>query len=276
MGIVIIWKERKAMPRHQRILSENGTYHVMMRGNEKKNLFRNQEDKQRFIETLFTKKVETGFSVYAYCLMDNHVHLLVREGPEGLATMMKRINGSYAYYFNQKYHRVGHLFQDRFKSEPIGDDRHLLAVIRYIHNNPVKAGLVKKPEQYRWSSYASYLNAHKPEAKMVETEFILSIFANDQKTAIQEFKSFSMENDESEFLDLEEESIRTIEEGLSYLDEYITKRWPGKNLTDLMKNKSTRTELILDLKNNTGLSIRTIADLLGINRGIVQKTKESR
>ncbi|MGI5880423.1 MAG: REP-associated tyrosine transposase [Syntrophomonadaceae bacterium] len=264
------------MPRLQRILSENGIYHVMMRGNEKKNLFHDQEDKQRFIDTLFAKKEETGFSIYAYCLMDNHVHLLVREGMEGLATLMKRVNGSYAYYFNQKNHRVGHLFQDRFKSEPIGDDRHLLAVIRYIHNNPVKAGLVEKPEQYRWSSFASYLDPNKPEAKMVETEFILSIFANDQKTAIQEFKRFSIENDESEFLDVEEGSIRTIEEGLSYLDEYITKRWPGKNLPDLIDNKNTRTEIILDLKTNTGLSVRTIADLLGINRGIVQKTKESR
>ncbi len=264
------------MPRHQRILNENGTYHLMMRGNERKNLFHDQEDKQRFIETLFAKKEETGFLIYAYCLMDNHVHLLVREGPEGLATMMKRVNGSYAYYFNQKNHRVGHLFQDRFKSEPIGDDRHLLAVIRYIHNNPVKARLVEKPEQYRWSSYTSYLFSDKPEAKMVETKFILSIFANDPKTAIQEFKRFSMEMDESEFLDLEEGSIWTIEEGLSYLDEYLTNRWPGKSLPGLMNDKNTRTEIILNLKTNTKLSIRAIANLLGINRGIVQKTKENR
>ena len=264
------------MPRHQRILSENGTYHVMMRGNERKNLFHDPKDKQRFIETLFAKKEETGFLIYAYCLMDNHVHLSVRDGREGLATMMKRINASYAYYFNQKYHRVGHLFQDRFKSEPIEDDRSLLAVIRYIHNNPVKAGLVEKPEQYRWSSYASYLFPHKPEAKMVETAFILSIIANDQKTAIHEFKRFSMENDEREFLDLEEGSIWTIEEGFSYLNKYLTKRWPGKSLSDLMNNKNTRTELILDLKTNTGLSVRAIAQLLGINRGIVQKTKKIR
>lgn len=261
------------MPRHQRIISENGTYHIMMRGNERKNLFHDQEDKQRFIEILFAKKEETGFLVYAYCLMDNHVHLLVRESPEGLATMMKRINASYAYYFNQKNQRVGHLFQDRFKSEPIEDDRYLLTVIRYIHNNPFKAGLVEKPEQYRWSSYTSYLFPHKHQEMIMETEFILSIFANDQKTAIQEFKKFSTENDEGEFLDLEEGTIWTTEEGLSYFDEYLTNRWPGKSLPDLMNNKNTRTEIILNLKTNTRLSVRTIANLLGINRGIVQKTK---
>lgn len=107
------------MPRHSRILSENGIYHVMTRGNERKDLFLDEDDKQRFIETLFAKKEEAGFSVYAYCLMDNHVHLLIKEGPEGLAAAMKRINASYAYYFNQKNRRVGHLFQDRFKSEPV-------------------------------------------------------------------------------------------------------------------------------------------------------------
>ena len=264
------------MPRHQRILSENGTYHVMLRGNERKNLFHDLEDKQRFIKTLFAKKEETGFLVFAYCLMDNHVHLLVRESTEGLATMMKRINASYAYYFNQKYHRVGHLFQDRFKSEPVDDNTYLLAVIRYIHNNPVKAGLVEKPEQYRWCSYTSYLFPHEPEAKMVDTEFILSMMTNDQQTAIKEFKRFSMENDEREFLDIEEGSVWTIEEGFSYLDEYLTKRWPGKSLPELMNNKNIRTELIVDLKTNTRLSVRAIANLLGINRGIVQKTNDSR
>ncbi|MEN6324758.1 MAG: hypothetical protein ABFD18_00905 [Syntrophomonas sp.] len=110
---------------------------------------------------------------------------------------------------------------------------------------------------------------------MVDTEFILSIFANDQKAALQEFKRFSMENDESEFLDIAEGCVWTIEEGLSNLNEYLRKRWPGKSLPDLMENKDTRTEIILALKTNTKLSGRTIANLLGINRGIVQKTHEN-
>ena len=101
--------------------------------------------------------------------MDNHIHLLLKESSEGLATMMKRINVSFAYYFNQKHQRIGHLFQDRFKSEPIENERYLLAVIRYIHNNPVKAGIVKKPEQYKWSSYNSYLSLQEPGTKLVDT-----------------------------------------------------------------------------------------------------------
>ena len=205
--------------------------------------------------------------------MDNHVHLLVRESTEGLATIMKRINVSYVYYFNQKNHRTGHHFQDRFKSEPIDDERYLLSVVRYIHNNPVKAGIVEKPGQYKWSSYDTYLNPHKPEAKMVDTEFILSLMANDQKKAIQEFKKFSIEKDESEFLNLEEGNIWTVEEAKSYLEEYLTKRWGRKSMEELINNNDTRRVIIMDLKTNTRLSVRAIANLLGLNRGIVQKTR---
>lgn len=261
------------MPRHQRILSETGIYHVMMRGNERKNLFLDEADKQRFVETVFFKKRETGFLIYAYCLMDNHVHILLKEPPEGLASMMKRINTSYAYYFNEKYQRIGHLFQDRFKSEPIENDRYLLAVVRYIHNNPVKAGIVEKPEQYRWSSYHEYLLEPNPKDNRVETAFILSIMASDVKAAIEEFKAFSLVQEESRFLDIEDSRIWTWEEGKAYLEELLKSRWPEKGLGELMTNKSTRKEVIADLKVNTGLSVREIASLLGINRGLVQKVK---
>jgi putative transposase len=260
------------MPRHQRLLSESGTYHVMMRGNEKRNLFWDDKDKRRFLDTLFIKKQETGFLIYAYCLMENHIHLLVREPPEGIATMMKRINTTYACYFNRKNHRVGHLFQDRFKSEPIEDERYLMAVIRYIHNNPVKAGIVERPEQYKWSSYNRYLQPHNHEDKMVDTEFVLSIMDNDMQTAIEEFEKFSTEQDENSFLETKEGKNWTVEEGKSYLEDHIKDKWSGKNLETLLRNKEIRKEIIADLKTNTNLSVREIADLMGINRGVVQKT----
>jgi len=261
------------MPRQQRILSETGIYHVMMRGNERKNLFLDEADKQRFIETVFFKKKETGFHIYAYCLMDNHVHMALKEPPEGLASMMKRINTSYAYYFNEKHQRTGHLFQDRFKSEPIENDRYLLAVVRYIHNNPVKAGIVEEPDQYKWSSYHEYLSESNPNGNRVETALILSIMASDLKTAIEEFKAFSLVQEECRFIDIEDSRTWTWEEGKAYLDGYLKSRWSEKGLGELMNNKSTRTEVIADLKENTGLSVREIAGLLGINRGLVQKVK---
>lgn len=261
------------MPRQQRVLSETGIYHVMMRGNERKNLFQGEEDKQRFLETLFGKKEEAGFSVYAYCLMDNHIHLLIKEGRESLATTMKRINTSYAYYFNQKYNRVGHLFQGRFKSEPVEDDRYLMAVARYIHNNPVKAGMVDRLEQYRWSSYRSYLAPDKAESRNVDTELILSFISLNHQEAVHEFICFSMETDQNNFLDINNEVAWTLEDGKLFLAEYLNKEWPGSSLEKLMLNPETRNEIVAYLRGETNLSVRKIAGLLGINRGSVQYIK---
>ncbi|MGE5397741.1 MAG: REP-associated tyrosine transposase [Chitinophagales bacterium] len=258
------------MPRHQRILTETGTYHVMMRGNERKNLFLDDHDRQRFLETLFSKKQETGLFLYAYCLMDNHVHLLVREGKESLATTMKRVSTSYVYYFNQKNQRIGHLFQDRFKSEPIEDDSYLLAAARYIHNNPVKAGIVEKADKYRWSSYSSYLAPDKPEARDVDIEFILSILSLDRPKAIREFKLLSGKPNPIGFIDVVDESSWSVAEGKQFLEEYLQKEWPGSSLPNLMVNAGTRNEIVAYMRGNTGLSIRKIADLLGLKRGSVQ------
>lgn len=261
------------MPRHQQILSKTGMYHVMMRGNERKNLFLDEEDKQRFLETLFAKKKETGFSLLIYCLMDNHVHLVIQEGQESLATTMKRINANYVYYFNQKYNRVGHLFQDRFKSETIEDERYMMAVTRYIHNNPIKAGIVEKPEDYKWSSYKCYLAPDKPESRNVNTDVILSSISLDQTQAINEFKRFSLQEDTNKFMDINEDEAWTLEESKAYLEEYLKKQWSGYQLQELMKNQNTRNEIVLHIREKTNLSIRKTADLLGITRGSIQYLK---
>lgn len=261
------------MPRNQRRLSKTGTYHIMMRGNERKNLFLDEEDKQRFLETLFAKKKETGFFLLVYCLMDNHVHLVLQVGEEELATTMKRINASYAYYFNQKYNRVGHLFQDRFKSEPIEDEKYLMAVTRYIHNNPVKASIVEQPENYNWSSLKAYFTPEKLKTNQVDIDIILDSIALDRKQAIKEFKRFSMQNDENEFMDIRDDESWTIEESKLWLEEYLRKSWPGYELSELMKNKNTKREIVLHIRKNTKLSIRKVADLLGIERGSIQYLK---
>lgn len=129
------------MPRQARILNEKNVYHVMLRGNNREKIFIDNEDKQRIIETIRLKKKDREFFLYAYCVMDNHIHLVIREGEDSLSRIVKRIGVSYAYYFNKKYNRIGHVFQGRFKSENIEDDKYLLCAIRYVHRNPVKAGL---------------------------------------------------------------------------------------------------------------------------------------
>ena len=99
-----------------------------------------------------------SFVLHAYCLMDNHVHLLLQEQEETLGEIMKRVGVSYAYWFNRKYERVGHLFQGRFRSETVEDDAYFLTVLRYIHQHPVQAKLVARCSDYPWSSYAAYAN----------------------------------------------------------------------------------------------------------------------
>ena len=103
------------MPRHARILNEKNVYHVMLRGNNRGKIFIDNEDKQRIIETIRLKKKDREFFIYAYCVLDNHIHLVIREGEDSLSRIVKRIATSYAYYFNKKYNRMGHVFQDRFR-----------------------------------------------------------------------------------------------------------------------------------------------------------------
>jgi putative transposase len=261
------------MPRHKRILSKTGIYHVMMRGNEKKNLFLDEEDKQHFLDTLFIKKKETGFFLYAYCLMTNHIHLLIQEGQESLATTIKRVNTSYVFYFNQRYQRVGHLFQDRFKSEPVETEQYLLAAVRYIHNNPVKAAIVERAEQYKWSSFGCYIYPYNPESKNIDAATILDMFSMNQQESIKEFRRFSLEPDQNEFLDISDKDKWNIEEGKIFLEEYLKNNWPGKTLEELLADTAKRNEIVAHMRGATGLSIRKIANLLNLNRGIIQNIK---
>ena len=139
----------------------------MLRGNERKDIFIDNEDKEKLIKIILHKKADETFKLYAYCIMDNHLHLIVKEQKETISQIIKKIAISYAYYFNNKYKRVGHLFQDRYKSETIEDEPYLLSVIRYIHNNPEKAGITKK-EKYKWSSYSNYMDILNPYTEVHE------------------------------------------------------------------------------------------------------------
>ena len=144
------------MPRTARETSSTGIYHVILRGINQQNIFEDDEDKTKFLLILREMKEACDFSLYAYALMSNHVHLLIKVGEQPLEHIFKRIGGKYVYWFNKKYQRTGHLFQDRFKSEPVEDDEYLLTVICYIHYNPPRGGL-SSDLNYKYSSFADYL-----------------------------------------------------------------------------------------------------------------------
>ena len=128
------------MPRAARKKSETGVYHVMLRGIDRQVIFLDDEDCEKYLQCITDCQQISGFKLHAYCLMGNHLHLLIQEGKEPLEQIFKRIGVRHVYWFNWKYKRSGHLFQDRFKSEPVQDDAYFLTVLRYIYQNPVKAG----------------------------------------------------------------------------------------------------------------------------------------
>lgn len=153
------------MPRQSRQSSGTGIYHVMLRGINQQNIFEDSEDYWKFLKLLdqmIHPVDELGHllpprcGIYAYCLMTNHVHLLIKEGSEGLASIIRSIAISYAIHYNKKYLRKGSLFQDRFKSEPVSDMAYFVTLIRYIHQNPIAANMVKHVSDYAWSSWVEY------------------------------------------------------------------------------------------------------------------------
>lgn len=140
------------MPRQARTPAESGIYHVVLRGVNRDAIFLEDEDYERFLASLVRAKAAAGCLVLAYCLMTNHVHLVLRAVGEPIGAVVRRLGVRYAGWFNRKYGRVGHLFQDRFVSRPVDTDEYLIHLLRYVWSNPVKAGIAASAEEYRWSS----------------------------------------------------------------------------------------------------------------------------
>lgn len=153
------------MARATRIVSKSDIYHVILRGVNKQRIFEQPEDYDAmkriltYVQTQDSGKIPTAepnFFLYAYCLMDNHIHLLIQPNSRELGWIMKRIMATYAIYFNNTYERLGHLYQDRYKSEPVEDSDYFFTLLEYIHMNPVKKGLCERPSQYPYSSYGEW------------------------------------------------------------------------------------------------------------------------
>ncbi len=250
------------MPRTARKQSKTGVYHIMLRGNNKQQIFLDNNDSKQFLRILLEYKEICGYKIYAYCLMGNHLHLLLKINETPLESVMKRIITKFVYFYNTKYARIGHLFQDRYKSEPVEDDEYLLQAVRYIHQNPVKAGMCAKPEDYVFSSYNEYMHG-QAEIEVTDTEFVLSIMPKPQ---LEEFHKRS--DNGIKFIDVsvnkkrvtEQEAVKTVKE---VYNEY--------QISDLNQcGKQQKYDIAAVLKQK-GLSVRQIERLTGISHWIAQK-----
>jgi len=251
------------MPRIRREKSKSGYYHIMLRGNEKKAIFLKEEDMLRFLEITFKVRDEHHFYLIAYCLMDNHLHLMIKEDREDIAGLMKRITVSYVKYFNNKYNRVGHLFQDRFKSESVNDENYALALSRYIHLNPVKAGLVAKPDDYRWSSYRGYLNSRALFADELYTDVILGMFSDNLQRARELYVEFMGKSNDIDFMDLDDDKEADKTE---FVKEVLNRMILERGLSSDILYSEIPAEILAEYKKATKLSLRKIAEITGINK----------
>jgi putative transposase len=183
------------MPRPLRLEAEGAVYHVIARGNERKAVFRDDRDRQAYLDRLVRCRERFGLRLLAYCLMGNHLHLAVERGPVKLSRVMLAVQSGYTQWFNRRYGRVGHLFQGRYKSFLVEKDRYLLALLRYIHRNPLEAGLVKHAEQYEWSSDRYYRRGRGPE--WLDLDRALPILGRTRRLAVSRYRRL-MEDEEGE------------------------------------------------------------------------------
>lgn len=256
------------MPRRARIKSESGIYHIILRGTNRQNIFEDEEDNQRFLQALQRAKRISGFELYAYCLMSNHVHILLRIVSEPLDQIMRRLCGSYVYWYNRKHERIGNLFLDRFKSEPVEDDTYFLTALRYIHRNPYKAGLVKDLGNYAWSSYSQYTDYSGNRLQLIDPEFALKIFHIDMYKAVKAFIEFHSAVNDDTCLEIEDsQRLTDLAAG-----EMIKSIFKVTNGYEIQKFDQTKRDIYLrQLKSKYNLSIRQIERLTGINRGVIYR-----
>lgn len=253
------------MARLARTQSPTDYYHIMVRGNNKEEVFKNPVNKRYFIETLSKQEEEGLIEIGAYCIMDNHAHILIWVEIEDLGKVMKCINTKYALQFNYINDRVGHVFQGRYRSEVITGDEHLLNVLRYIHNNPVKAGIVGHPRNYKWSSYNEYLRGDGILTNC-QRELVMSYF-NEKKNS---FIDFHGEYDENEYLDTQEDiQMLRLNKSIKIISQYLMDN--GLEKTELETNMEHLEGIVTRLLVNKDLSHRQIADLLNVGRGIVHR-----
>ncbi|MEA4848828.1 MAG: transposase [Clostridiaceae bacterium] len=252
------------MTRAARGISENGVYHIMLRGINRQTIFEDDRDIERLIDTVKRYKPVSKYELYAYCIMSNHAHFLIKEVEEPVSISIKRISSSYVFWYNKKYDRCGHLFQERFKSEVIDNDEYFLTVLRYIHQNPVKAGIVKDISGYRWSSYSEYMG----NTNIVDVDFVLDMFSPDRGSALTLFREFNsqqnndmcMENNEKVKISDTELRKQLIESGIINLNEFR------------QLEKSHRDKLLKKLKSVKGVTIRQLSRITGISKGVIERS----
>ncbi len=255
------------MPQMARQKSSTKVYHVILRGNAKQDIFLEKQDYNKFMKEIRNTKEKYQYELYAYCLMTNHVHLILYDKTDNLSKALQSLTIAYSSYWNKKYERVGHLFQDRFLSKKVENESYLKTLCRYVHQNPYKSG-IEQMEEYTWSSYQEYVK----ETKIISTRQILVLFGNNNEEAIDNFVTFHAVNKEKkdikEIIEYEMMEKLSDEQARQYMEQILVL----ENIQEI--NQYTiekRNSYLKKLKNVKGITKVQIARLTGLSRKIVER-----
>ena len=273
---LVLYKTSESMARQIRQMSGTGIYHVMLRGINRQDIFEDEEDYRQMtsiLRGLTDRYDDQGLHLlplctfYAYCLMSNHVHLLIQEREECISEIVKRIGVTYAHYFNKKYERNGHLFQDRFRSEPVDNIEYFVILLRYIHQNPLKAGIVERIEDYPWSSWKEYeADCHKDS--LCSTG---AVFSRIPQKDLKELVCQPVEEYE-QILDIETDGIKSVSD--SDVKVFLLKKQGLANPLMVQSLEKTRRNEVLRSAKSFGAGIRQLSRLTGVSYGVIQKIEK--
>ena len=251
------------MPRIQREFSETDIYHLILRGNDRSDIFYDDQDRYVFLDKLEEVKEKFKFQIYTYCLMDNHVHMSIRVKDEFLSKAMQSLELRYSAYFKKKYNRSGHLFEGRFFSKKIENLDYFLTVSKYIHRNPEKAGM-DKTENYKWSSFQEYIGHNK----YINKDVLLHYFDN----SIEKFKSYTLKNDDKEHIyDYAEfELVKKLSE--EEVTSIIIEKFNLKSARDVsLLPKEEMNTILKSLKDIKGASLSQIGRITKVMPYYIKK-----
>jgi len=254
------------MTRNPRKISQTGVYHIVFRGVNHCHLFEGHEDFEKMLEILSKVKDEFSLKVYAFCLLDNHVHLLLKESSPGdISLVMKKVLSPYAFWFNRKYQRSGALIANRYRSECVEDDEYLLVLVRYIHQNPLLAGITRKIGSYRWSSYAAYSRAHP---SLADTAFVLGMFSDNKDSARSEIIAFHNNLEDKDF-SLSDRTAKSDEQARQEMVAFL-RDLPPNAVCGLPREE--RNHVLASLRKQ-GYPIRQIERITGVSRKVISKAR---
>jgi putative transposase len=240
------------MARPLRLEAEGAVFHVIARGNERKAVFRDDRDRQEYLNRLIRCRDRFGLRVLAFCLMDNHLHLAVEQGGAKLSRVMLALQSAYTQWFNRRHGRVGHLFQGRYKAFLIEKDRYLLALIRYIHFNPVEAGLAVRPQDYPWSSDRYYRLKKSPE--WLDIERVLPLLGPTRRIAMARYRKLMGDRVEESYEDVQSYA-QAIKGDKTFADRIL--RESGKSP---IVRRLTEERVATTVAEELGLRLRDLAN----------------